>query len=153
MSETARQQEFSDVHLQGAKLVGSPSRGDFQYVPLRVDAEGRIMANFKSQGLKTQRLGAAQLQTGDTNVYLASQQVTDVTVYIANVSGNSDTYQLHVVPKGGSSGDDNIIIKARTLSAGEVDFFDELGLLPGEAIKGLTSVNDAMTVTVFGVPG
>lgn len=60
-----------------------------------------------------------------------------------NLDGSSQTVSIYLVPSGGSAGNDNLIVKEKSISSGDTESIDELKnhtLNSGDSIQVLASI-------------
>lgn len=100
--------------------------------------------------------------TNDTSLF-SSTGVNAITLIIvcntgtpnpADEAENAALLQLHLVPSGGSSSDNNVIVKNLTVPAGETIFFSEerIVLSTGDSVRGRASSSNLLTITVSSIP-
>ena len=102
------------------------------------------------------RMTLAQVLLGatDTEVFTAQGNYRDCQIVISNNDSSNRTFQLHLVQAGGSSSDTNLIsTKGMTLTAAGPAFsMWDFGLRNGQAIRGLCSSANKVTVHLDGIP-
>jgi len=101
-------------------------------------------------------VGGAQLTTSATTYYTAppSTKARIDAMTLTNTSAAAVTVTLHLVPAGGTAGDGNIILKAKSIGAGEsYPVREALGhwLEPGGTIQALASAATSVTLVASGV--
>lgn len=70
-----------------------------------------------------------------------------------NYSGNAATLTLHIIASGGSASNTNIVIVARSITAGSADQCSEVisqDLGPGDFIQASVSANTAINIRLSG---
>lgn len=103
-----------------------------------------------------QLIGGTFLTTVQSSYYTAPASTTAVLqrATLSNISGNTVTATVWLVPAGGTVGNQNQLINARSLIAGETYVSPELGnkvLQAGGQIQALASQGSAINIDVSGV--
>lgn len=131
-------------------LNGVDARGNA--VPVEISRGALRIRTGPEKG----RLTLAQVTLGatDTEVFTAQGNYNDCQLVISNNDSSDRTFQLHLVPAGGSSGDSNLIgTKGMTLRAtGPAYSIWNFGLRNGQAIRGLCNSANKVTVYLDGIP-
>lgn len=97
---------------------------------------------------------ASQLGTGASTLYTATNVKAQIHAFnVLNTSGGAVTVTVHLVPTGESVGDANMILKAKSLNAGEsYKVIEAIGqwMSSGDAIHALASSATAVSVMMGG---
>lgn len=100
------------------------------------------------------KIAQVELTASDAQLYLApgGTTTTVIAIYIAETSGTARTFRLHQVNAAGSSTVANALFYNHGLGANRT-IKDGSGIIlrAGEMLRGLASVVNAVTVTVFGI--
>ena len=99
-------------------------------------------------------LDGKQIEASQTTQYTADDVTAKITKFtVTNTSSASADFSCNLVPNGGSASDTNLLVDARTISAGETYICPELVghvLEDGDFISTLASSASALTVRISG---
>lgn len=131
-------------------LHGVDSRGN----PAPVEVSRGALRMRSSPEKSRMTLAQVTLGATDTEVFTAQGNFNDCQLVISNNDSSDRTFELHLVPYGGSSSDSNLIgTKGMTLRAtGPAYSIWSFGLRNGQSIRGLCSSANKVTVYLDGVP-
>lgn len=87
---------------------------------------------------------AGTLYTAPANTVMAGGQI-----HLLNTSTAAVTVTVYAVPSGGAAGDDNSIVKARSLAAGDYLLLDIPVLAAGDFLQALASAATSVTVSAL----
>lgn len=97
---------------------------------------------------------AKTAENAQTTQYTSTSVTTLIDKFTAtNYSANAASISVNLVTSGGSAGNDNLIVKTKTLQAGETYTFPELAgaaLNPGGFISTLASAASAINIRASG---
>ena len=92
------------------------------------------------------------LDITEGNVFISTGQNGDAvtTMYFCNRSGTSTTFNLHLVPAGGSANVNNIAYSNKVITAGDTYIIDweKLVLGPGDMIQASANTANAIVASV-----
>lgn len=92
------------------------------------------------------------LDITEGNVFVSTSQNGDAvtTMYFCNRSGTSTTFNLHLVPSGGSADANNIAYSNKVITAGDTYIIDweKLVLAPGDMIQASANTANAIVASV-----
>lgn len=96
-----------------------------------------------------------QLSTSAATLYEAFNVNAQVQAFVlTNTSGGAVTVTVHLVPSGGSAADANMILKTKSLNAGEsYKVIEAVGqwLSPGDKIQALASAVTSVSAMLGGI--
>lgn len=95
-----------------------------------------------------------QAENSQTTQYTASNVKAIIDKFTAtNTSGGAVTLSVNLIASGDTSGDDNLIVKTRSINAGETESFTELvgqTLDAGSFISTIASAATSLTIRCSG---
>lgn len=99
-------------------------------------------------------ISAKTAEAAQTTQYTSTGLTTIIDKFTAtNYSGSAATISVNLVPPAGSPGDDNLIVKTKTLQAGETYTFPEIvgaALPPSGFISTIAGTGSAINIRASG---
>lgn len=90
------------------------------------------------------------LTTVPANIYASTGNSVVVTAYFCNTTGSSHSFNLYLIPSGGTAGTTNQIYNTVTLAAKDTHIIntERLVLANGDMLQANADANSSITVTV-----